>query len=586
MEGLQGTVDFSGPDAPSGAEAETRSYTFDRAGNRLTMVVERPGATETTRYRYDDLNRLLSSRRVSTDSAAPPEETGYSHDINGNRQTKTVGGGTEHYTWDVNDRLVAVDRNGRQVFAASYDYRTRRVAKSERTESPRPFVGEAGVAGDGRAEGVIGRGEGTAATPAVKTTFFRYDQGDSFQELERSRGAGGGKRPDSERLAVKFVRGSGMGGGIVLSMESSENNRLANTKERDFSIGLDNHGFRYYDAEVGSYVSPDPTGYPDGLNNWLYVNNNAINWIDPLGLTLDVDKKKNKEKIEDEDLFRNTPFAKDSAERKIGQHIVNAMIGDKERAYRFRSMNELRDFMAFKIYLVQAGYALAAKRNSFGNPITAAGSANWTNEAANDTKLAAEQKALVSNGSTMRLQGIKLAQNGGVSQGLKEIFGEVRSEGTFTFECATAQELVYAKATMDYFVKYRGQSEAWFDQQCKYADLFTRFGGWRARFQRGGTLREDVGNPALDPEKIIPGDFRRFQAPAQPNDNGNYNTLYLGGGNFYGHDGGVIATFTKKNPQGGVRTFMDDQRHELRTDEAFRWKLPPFREQANAPSGR
>ena len=333
-------------------------------------------------------------------------------------------------------------------------------------------------------------------------------------------------------------------------------------------------------------TATDSAAAGTALASGVKTYNNAINWIDPLGLTLDVDKKKNKEKIEDEDLFRNTPFAKDSAERKIGQHIVNAMIGDKERAYRFRSMNELRDFMAFKIYLVQAGYALAAKRNSFGNPITAAGSANWTNEAANDTKLAAEQKALVSNGSTMRLQGIKLAQNGGVSQGLKEIFGEVRSEGTFTFECATAQELVYAKATMDYFVKYRGQSEAWFDQQCKYADLFTRFGGWRARFQRGGTLREDVGNPALDPEKIIPGDFRRFQAPAQPNDNGNYNTLYLGGGNFYGHDGGVIATFTKKNPQGGVRTFMDDQRHELRTDEAFRWKLPPFREQANAPSGR
>lgn len=284
-------ADGRGPDAPSGVDAETRSYTFDRAGNRLTMVVERPGATETIRYRYDDLNRLLSSRRVSTDSAAPPEETGYSHDINGNRQTKTVGGVTAHYTWDVNDRLVAVDRNGRQVFAASYDYRTRRLSKSERQE-------------DG----------------SLKTTVFRYDQGDSFQEFE------------GEAKKVEFVRGSGMGGGIgsilyseraqidggveyfhfnavghtvatsnasgtvqssnlyeayggiVLSTGSSENNRLANTKERDFSIGLDNHGFRYFDPEVGRYVNPDPLGYKDGPNTYLFTNNNPINHVDPLGL--------------------------------------------------------------------------------------------------------------------------------------------------------------------------------------------------------------------------------------------------------------------------------------------------------------
>ena len=284
-------ADGRGPDAPSGVDAETRSYTFDRAGNRLTMVVERPGATETTRYRYDDLNRLLASRRVSTDSAAPPEETGYSHDINGNRQTKTVGGVTAHYTWDVNDRLVAVDRNGRQVFAASYDYRTRRLSKSERQE-------------DG----------------SLKTTVFRYDQGDSFQEFE------------GEAKKVEFVRGSGMGGGIgsilyseraqidggveyfhfnavghtvatsnvdgtvkssnlyeaygniVLSTGASQNNRLANTKERDFSIGLDNHGFRYYDPEVGCYISPDLMKHAESANWYTYVNNNPVNHIDPLGL--------------------------------------------------------------------------------------------------------------------------------------------------------------------------------------------------------------------------------------------------------------------------------------------------------------
>jgi RHS repeat-associated protein len=151
-------------------------------------------------------------------------------------------------------------------------------------------------------------------------TYFRYDSGDSFQEAQSG----------TSNIQVEFVRGSGMGGGIgsilysdrgatrehftynavghtvaltlqtgavsksdlyeaygniVASTGSSSNNRLANTKERSFTLGLDNHGFRYYDPEVGRYISRDPIGYGDGLNVYLYVHNNPINHIDPLGLS-------------------------------------------------------------------------------------------------------------------------------------------------------------------------------------------------------------------------------------------------------------------------------------------------------------
>jgi RHS repeat-associated protein len=65
---------------------------------------------------------------------------------------------------------------------------------------------------------------------------------------------------------------------------TSSNNRLANTKERDASIGLDNHGFRYYDPEIGRYTTRDPLRYVDGMNMYLSVHNNPINHVDPLGL--------------------------------------------------------------------------------------------------------------------------------------------------------------------------------------------------------------------------------------------------------------------------------------------------------------
>ena len=64
----------------------------------------------------------------------------------------------------------------------------------------------------------------------------------------------------------------------------STNDLLFSTKERDFSTGLDYFGFRYYDPILGKFTTRDPSGYPDGPNNYLYVNNNPINSIDPLGL--------------------------------------------------------------------------------------------------------------------------------------------------------------------------------------------------------------------------------------------------------------------------------------------------------------
>ena len=47
------------------------------------------------------------------------------------------------------------------------------------------------------------------------------------------------------------------------------------------------HGFRYYDPEIGRYLTRDPIGYGDGLNVYLYVGNNPVNFIDPLGLAGD-----------------------------------------------------------------------------------------------------------------------------------------------------------------------------------------------------------------------------------------------------------------------------------------------------------
>ncbi|MCB1850400.1 MAG: RHS repeat-associated core domain-containing protein, partial [Gammaproteobacteria bacterium] len=40
---------------------------------------------------------------------------------------------------------------------------------------------------------------------------------------------------------------------------------------------------RYYDAEVGRFISEDPAGFIDGLNLYAYVGGNPVNYVDPTG---------------------------------------------------------------------------------------------------------------------------------------------------------------------------------------------------------------------------------------------------------------------------------------------------------------
>ena len=42
-------------------------------------------------------------------------------------------------------------------------------------------------------------------------------------------------------------------------------------------------GGRYYDPDAGRWLTPDPIGMADGLNKYLYVHNDPVNFVDPEG---------------------------------------------------------------------------------------------------------------------------------------------------------------------------------------------------------------------------------------------------------------------------------------------------------------
>ncbi|WP_123725914.1 RHS repeat-associated core domain-containing protein [Pseudomonas protegens] len=62
----------------------------------------------------------------------------------------------------------------------------------------------------------------------------------------------------------------------------------------DHETGLHYNRYRYYDPEVGRFVSKDPIGYAGGLNVFQYALS-PMEWVDPLGLA---GRKTSKPRIE------------------------------------------------------------------------------------------------------------------------------------------------------------------------------------------------------------------------------------------------------------------------------------------------
>lgn len=75
--------------------------------------------------------------------------------------------------------------------------------------------------------------------------------------------------------------------GIALSESAVGNPWRFSEKRVDQETGLVFFGRRYYDPEVGRWISPDPIGKFDGPNAYAYLHNNPINRQDRFGLAIE-----------------------------------------------------------------------------------------------------------------------------------------------------------------------------------------------------------------------------------------------------------------------------------------------------------
>ena len=213
-----------------------RHYDYDAFGN---LIRERRGKSQqlVTEYRYDCQHRLISITKPNGETAS------YRYDPFGRRISKTVDGKTTEFFWQ-GDKLIAEHHAERH---RSYLYEP---------DSFRPLA--------------LLEGFGPKET---KPYHYQLDHLGTPQELTN---------PEGEIVWSAHYRAYGQ---IArLDVGNIDNPLRFQGQYFDAESGLHYNRHRYYNPDIGRYLTPDPVRLAGGINGYRYVPN-PTGWVDQLGLS-------------------------------------------------------------------------------------------------------------------------------------------------------------------------------------------------------------------------------------------------------------------------------------------------------------
>ena len=296
---------------PNPAAAETTTYGYDPNGN----LTSRQTPSLTDLFGYDPLDRLT----VDQYATLSPGSIGY--DPNGNRTSRAFEGFSETYTYSANtNRLtnkgaqaIIQDAAGHTTNDGTYCYTYNNAGRLTQVDSGGTVLATYTY---------NAQGQRTRKVTPQGTTVYHYDtQGNLIEEttdtgqttkdyvyadsipiaqIDKSTTEDvtylhtdhlGTPRlgTDQNQTVVWYWRSLAFGS--IDPLDDPDGDGTATTinlrfagQYADAESGLFYNWNRYYDPRTGRYVTSDPVGLVAGTNTYAYVENNPLQWIDPLGL--------------------------------------------------------------------------------------------------------------------------------------------------------------------------------------------------------------------------------------------------------------------------------------------------------------
>jgi RHS repeat-associated protein len=239
----------------------TESYTYDLVGNRISSTAGQ--------YTYNKSNQLTTLAAIV-----------FAYDSNGSTTSKTSGTNLTTYQWDFENRLSSVTLpNGGGVVSFRYDPMGRRIQKTTSSGATEylydgaNIVSELNVSGSVVASYMQGAGidEPLAMKRGGYIAYYHVDGLGSTTSLSGTTG-----KPVATYVYDAF--------GNTTATEGIFNPFRYTGREQDPETGLYYYRARYYDPNIGRFVSEDPIRFFAGINFYEYGFNDPVDSTDPSGL--------------------------------------------------------------------------------------------------------------------------------------------------------------------------------------------------------------------------------------------------------------------------------------------------------------
>ena len=299
-------------------------YTYDDNGNRINQIETNGGPAESTHYHYDEADRLLAveypektttytydavgnrltEQELDTASALitdkiftynnrdqveridngldPLQGVVYTYDANGNQTSKTKGSVSTVFDYDIRDKLVTVTQGAATLGRFTYDYQGLRIRKETPSKVFRYVYDDQSVllqtddAGSTIAKYDYGPDRLLSLAHVTEPRqFYLFDALKSISNLMTDTGA----------VQARYQYDAW--GNFRNTVGTSFNPFGFTGHERDDETGLYYARARFYDPEIGRFLSEDPfegvATDPPSLHRYLYAKNNPTIFVDPTG---------------------------------------------------------------------------------------------------------------------------------------------------------------------------------------------------------------------------------------------------------------------------------------------------------------